>query len=75
MLPWFNGILTAAISGAASAASIAIVDPDHFNISSGLSNLGKAAAAGAVIGAINHLRQSPFPGFRSETNSSQGEKP
>ena len=64
MKAWINGVVSAAISGAATGASVVAIDPDHFNpLTGGLSKLGVMALTGALVGTINHIRQSPFPGF------------
>ena len=66
---WLKGIAAAAISGAANGivtgfAAIGI-DPNHFNLGSGLHHTfeigGVSAAISAVLGVALYLRQSPLP--------------
>ena len=59
---WLAGLLHAVIAGAANAAAGALADPGHFNLThEGIAALGKLAAAGAVIGVVMYLKQSPLP--------------
>ena len=67
--PWLKGLAAAVISGAANGivtgfAAIGI-DPNHFNLQSGLGStleLGAVSAAiSAVLGLALYLRQSPLP--------------
>ncbi len=66
---WLKGILAAAISGAAGGiltgfAAVGI-DPQHFNLQSGIGatmRIGAAAALiNAVIGVAAYLQKSPLP--------------
>jgi hypothetical protein len=66
---WVKGIAAAAISGGANGivtgfAAIGI-DPNHFNLASGLHDTmaigGVSAAISAVLGVALYLRQSPIP--------------
>jgi predicted RecA/RadA family phage recombinase len=59
---WLAGLLHAVVAGAANAAAGALADPGHFNLThEGLTALGKLAAAGAIIGVVMYLKQSPLP--------------
>jgi len=58
---WLAGLVSAAITGAANAATAILVAPETFNIHEGLSKLGTMAMAGAFIGVIAYLKQSPLP--------------
>lgn len=60
MRTWLNGLLTAAISGITMTAGAMVIDPEHFNTGT-LKHLGMVALAGALIGVLNFLRQSPLP--------------
>lgn len=51
-----NGIITAALSGGSTAAAQLALDPAHFDYE----RTGAAFMAGAVIGVINWLRQTPW---------------
>jgi len=66
---WFKGLLAAAISGAAGGVLTGFaavgIDPQHFNLQSGISatfRIGAAAALiNAVIGVAAYLQKSPLP--------------
>ena len=57
----FKGIGQALASGAAAAAIPALSDPGHFNPLQGgtWTAMAPMAAAGAIIGVINHFSKSP----------------
>jgi hypothetical protein len=66
---WLKGALAAVISGGANGvvtgfAAIGI-DPNHFNLTSGLHDTlaigGVSAAISAILGLALYLRQSPLP--------------
>jgi len=66
---WLKGIVAAAVSGGANGivtgfAAIGI-DPNHFNLSAGMTHTltigGASAAISAVLGVALYLRQSPIP--------------
>ena len=66
---WLRGILAAAVSGAAGGVLTGFaavgIDPQHFNLQSGIGatlRIGAAAAAiNAVIGVAAYLQKSPLP--------------
>ncbi len=66
---WLKGILAAAISGAAGGVLTGFaavgIDPQHFNLQSGIGatmRIGAAAALiNAVIGVAAYLQKSPLP--------------
>ncbi len=66
---WLKGILAAAISGAAGGVLTGFaalgIDPQHFNLQTGLNatlHIGAAAALiNAVIGVAAYLQKSPLP--------------
>ena len=66
---WLRGILAAAISGAAGGVLTGFaavgIDPQHFNLQSGIGatmRIGAAAALiNAVIGVAAYLQKSPLP--------------
>ena len=66
---WLRGILAAAISGAAGGVLTGFaavgIDPQHFNLQSGIAatfRIGAAAAViNAVIGVAAYLQKSPLP--------------
>ena len=55
---WLHGLAAAAISGAANAISVYVVDPVHF---SDFTKLGKVALISAILGAAFYLKKSPVP--------------
>ncbi len=59
---WLHNLAAAAISGAGSAVGVMVVDPDTFNFSTGLAELGKVAAVSAVIGVGLYLKTHPLAG-------------
>jgi hypothetical protein len=66
---WLKGLLAAAISGAAGGVLTGLaavgIDPQHFNLQSGIGatfRIGSAAALiNAVIGVAAYLQKSPLP--------------
>jgi hypothetical protein len=66
---WLKGILAAAVSGAAGGVLTGFaavgIDPQHFNLQSGIGatlRIGAAAALiNAVIGVAAYLQKSPLP--------------
>ncbi len=66
---WLKGLLAAAISGAAGGVLTGFaavgIDPQHFNLQSGIGatfRIGVAAALiNAVIGVAAYLQKSPLP--------------
>ncbi len=59
MKPWLKGLVFATVSGAASSASVLVVDPAHFGLDN-LRHLGVIAGVGALTGLIGYLKQSPL---------------
>ncbi len=66
---WLKGLFAAAISGAAGGVLTGFaavgIDPQHFNLQSGIAatmRIGAAAALiNAVIGVAAYLQKSPLP--------------
>lgn len=66
---WLKGILAAAVSGAAGGVLTGFaavgIDPQHFNLQTGMGatlRIGAAAALiNAVIGVAAYLQKSPLP--------------
>lgn len=66
---WLKGLLAAAISGAAGGVLTGLaavgIDPQHFNLQTGMGatmRIGAAAALiNAVIGVAAYLQKSPLP--------------
>ena len=66
---WLKGLLAAAISGAAGGLLTGLaavgIDPQHFNLQSGMGTTFRIAAAAAlinaVIGVAAYLQKSPLP--------------
>lgn len=55
---WLKGLISAAISGAATAGLASVVDP---HIIHDPTKLFQMAVGGAVVGVLNYLKQSPIP--------------
>ena len=66
---WLKGLLAAAISGAAGGVLTGLaavgIDPQHFNLQSGIGATFRTGAAAAlinaVIGVAAYLQKSPLP--------------
>jgi hypothetical protein len=66
---WLKGLLAAAISGAAGGVLTGLaavgIDPQHFNLQTGIGatmRIGAAAALiNAIIGVAAYLQKSPLP--------------
>jgi len=66
---WLKGIIAAAISGAAGGVLTGFaavgIDPQHFNLQTGMGATLRIAAAAAlinsVIGVAAYLQKSPLP--------------
>jgi hypothetical protein len=66
---WFKGILAAAVSGASGGILTGLaavgIDPQHFNLQSGMGATmrigGAAAVINAIIGVAAYLQKSPLP--------------
>lgn len=59
---WFQGLLTAVISGSVTALAGVLTSPETCDLSpAGLRKMGMLAVAGALIGVVAFLKQSPLP--------------
>lgn len=66
---WLKGILAAAVSGASGGILTGLaavgIDPQHFNLQSGMGATmrigGAAAVINAIIGVAAYLQKSPLP--------------
>ena len=56
MPAWARGMVTYVLSGGAMATAQVVLDPQHFN----WRTTGGIFAAGAAIGFVNWIRQSPW---------------
>lgn len=71
---WLKGLLAAAISGGAGGVLTGLaavgIDPQHFNLQTGIGATLRIAAAAAlinaVIGVAAYLQKSPLPSGRKE---------
>lgn len=61
---WLKGLIAACIGGAANAATVVFVDPEHFNVQNGLHAMLKVALVGALVSFLGYLKTSPLPGVR-----------
>jgi hypothetical protein len=58
---WLRGLVAASIAGASNSVMLMIADPKDFNLADGLGRVESAAIAGALIGVVAYLKQSPLP--------------
>lgn len=58
---WIKGLIGAVIGGAANAITMAIVDPQTFNIHEGADKLCNVAIVSAIVSGAMYLKQSPVP--------------
>jgi hypothetical protein len=69
---WLHGLLSAFITGAASAACSVVIKPDVFNFGAGLHDLLKMAACAGIVGAFAYLKQSPLPAIQADIDLKKG---
>ena len=59
---WIKGLIAALISGMVTALAGVLIDPQSVDFSAaGLKKMGLLALAGAMIGVVGYLKQSPMP--------------
>lgn len=64
---WLHGLGSAVVGGVASGITVAIVDPNHFNLShAGLIAIAKVSALMGLWSAGLYLKQSPIPPLEDE---------
>ena len=63
---WLHGLIGAFIQSGATAVSAMMIDPQKFNLETGLANIGKLALVSGIIGAALYLKSSPVPPEQSE---------
>lgn len=66
LIGWLKGLGAAVVSSAAHSVSVMIIDPNTFNLSTGLVPLGKLMVVSAIIGASFYLQKSPLPDITNE---------
>ena len=79
---WLKGILAAAVSGAAGGVMTGLaavgIDPQHFNLRSGMGETLRIGAAAAlingVIGVSAYLQKSPMPDCSDAVNAALQKK-
>lgn len=57
---WFRGLISVAISSAASGVALVIADPSSFNLQSGLPKLAEVCAVLALVHVALYLQKSPI---------------
>ena len=60
---WVRGLLGAFIQSASLVITTMIVDPETFNIETGLAKVGWVALVSGGIGAALFLQKRPLPGW------------
>lgn len=65
---WTHGLVSAFITGAASALGAAVIKPEDFNFQTGFHNLLLMAGWSGVIGAAAYLKSSPLPAIKDKLN-------
>lgn len=58
---WLKGLIHAGISGSTAAISTALVAPETFNFSNGLSKLLTVAGVSAIVSIAKYLSAKPLP--------------
>ncbi len=58
---WLYSLFTTVIGAAAGAIPLVIVDPEHFNLTSGWKDLVLMMGVTAAIALGNFLKQHPLP--------------
>jgi len=61
MAQWLYMLLWSILSGAANSIAMMFLFPDMINLGEGIKKMGFLALFGAIIGAMNYLKQSPLP--------------
>ena len=74
MNTWLKSLLAATIGGAANAFALMGLMPDKFNFGD-MPSLGKVIVAGAIIGLMGYLKQSPLPGVDPQSQIGPTNKP
>lgn len=59
---WLKSLISACIGAAAGTVSVAYIDPETFNFTTGIVPLLKVAGVSATLAAANYLKDNPFPG-------------
>lgn len=60
---WLRGLIGAFIQSGATVIATMIVDPETFNIATGLGNVGWVALVSGIVGAALFLQKQPLPGW------------
>jgi hypothetical protein len=58
---WLKGLGSAVIGAFANSITVMIVDPQNFNLQTGLNKVLSVAIVSAIIAAAMYLKQSPLP--------------
>jgi hypothetical protein len=63
---WLKGLAAAVIGGVSNSIALIIVNPEHFNLQSGIKNLLSVAGTSAILSAAMYLKKSPLPSIITE---------
>ena len=58
---WLYTALSTFVGGGASSVAAVVIDPQKFNLSDGLGNVGKMFLTSGIINVIFYLSKSPLP--------------
>ena len=58
---WLRGLISAAVSGFATTITVMIVDPNTFNLDTGIKQVLTVAVVSAIVSVANYLKKSPLP--------------
>lgn len=70
---WLHGLGSAFIGGGANVVATMAIDPDDFNITTGISRVGALWMASGIVSAALYLKQSPLPQLQGENNANEGD--
>ena len=63
---WTRGLIAAFINSAAGVGTMAVLEPEHFNIHEGFPKLATLFLALGISGALLYLKEHPLPEWNGE---------
>lgn len=61
MRVWLEGLIAAALGAAGNGITVVLVDPNDFNLDTGLAKLTKVVVVSAIMAIGLYLKQKPLP--------------